>query len=229
MGTEKRFKTWTYYRNTVYHFVGYYLNPTYVEFEDDEVVSTISTPKPSAWQFVPSGNRLFLKPVENEADTTATVMTNKRVYFFELHAVEAKGPFDPDLTFFVQFRYPQVTKADGDDDTSVIQYAASILPDLSHPEKYNFNYTMSGDDVIAPTKVFDDDNFTYMHFSGSNPTLPAVFIVDSEGFEEVSNFRIVGDYMIIEKVNSIYTLRYGAATVCIFNENKPYQSLKASR
>ena len=30
--------------------------------------------------------------------------------------------------------------------------------------KYNFNYTFSGPDEIAPVKVFDDGEFTYFEF-----------------------------------------------------------------
>jgi len=230
LGSEKRFKAWTYYPNRVFEFTGYYMNPTYIEFETAENVVTITTPKPTAWQFVPNGNRLFLKPVEDNADTTATIMTNKRIYFFELHAIEAKGPFDTNLTFFVKFRYPQATKnsTNPDDDSSVIQYASMSLPDLSHPELYNFNYTMSGDENISPIKVFDDGKFTYMQFR-SKGTLPAVFSVDNQGYEEITNFRVVGEYVVIEKISGVFDLRNGSDTVCIFNENKQPKSVPKNK
>ena len=35
-------------------------------------------------------------------------------------------------------------------------------------DKYNFNYTISGDDSIAPIKVFDDGVFTYFEFKDKN-------------------------------------------------------------
>ena len=221
-GVEGRFKTWTYYPNTVYQFTGYYLNPTYIEFADQEKITTISTPKPTAWQFVPNSNRLFLKPVENDADTTAIIMTNKRIYFFELLAEEADGPFDPNVAFFVKFRYPKQADGSGqgldDDGFAIVQFTANEVPDLSHPELYNFNYTMSGDEVISPIAVFDDGQFTYMKFAAKGGVIPAVFAVDSQGFEELVNYRMVGPYMMVEKISSIFTLRNGAATVCVFNE-----------
>lgn len=220
-GSDSRFKAWTYYSKSVYRFTGYYLNPTYIEFEEGEQVSTISTPKPTAWQFVPNGNRLFLKPVEDNADTTAIIMTNKRTYFFELIAEEASGPFDPRVSFFVKFRYPveQSASSGGVDSNgfAILQYVTTDIPDLSHPERYNLNYTMSGDNAISPKEVFDDGRFTYMRFDKSG-MLPAVFAVDAQGFEELVNYRIVGDYMMIERVVAIFTLRNGADTVCVFNE-----------
>ena len=180
-------------------------------------MSNIATPKPTAWQLVPNANRLFLKPVEDDADTTLTLMTNKRVYFFELHAEDSKNPFDDELTFFIKFRYPKNVQTSGEDDSSIIEYSTTTLPDLSHPEKYNFNYTASGDPTITTIKMFYDGKFTYLQFK-PNGSLPAIFTVDSEGFEEVANFRVVSDYVIVEKINYVFSLRSGPATVCVFNE-----------
>lgn len=218
-GTEPRFRSWTYYPNTVFRHVGYYTRPTYIEFEEGETVSGISLSKPTGWDFVPNGNRLYLKPISDDADTTATITTNRRTYFFELQAREPNGPFDPNVLFFVKFRYPQTTQQknkDGEDEHAIYEYSVSALPDLSKPELFNFNYTMSGDDVISPVAVFDNGTFTYMKFKD---VVPAVFAVDGDGFEGIVNFRMVGDYMIIERVGAIFTLRNGFATVCIFNEN----------
>ncbi len=227
---DKRFKTWTYYPNTVYYYTGHYSSHTYIEFEGGETVSSISTAKPTAWQMVPNANRLYLKPVEDDAETTATIMTNKRVYFFELHTEDSKSPFDEELAFFIKFRYPKAAESTGDDDNSIIQYSTTSLPDLSHPERYNFNYSMSGDEIISPVKVFDDGKFTYMQFKdGEGKELPAVFLVDNDGFEEIANFRVVGDYLIIEKVNYVFTLRTGPATVCVFNDTLYNKTIKKSK
>jgi type IV secretion system protein VirB9 len=161
---------------------------------------------------------LFIKPVEEEADTTATIMTNKRIYFFEMHAEEAKGAFDNRVAFFVKFRYPQTQTATGDDDGSIIQYNTGSIPNLANPEDYNFNYTMSGDEIISPIATFDDGEFTYFQFKPNSP-LPAVFPVDNDGMEGASNFRVAGDYIIVEKTGAVFTLRSGSATVCVYNEN----------
>jgi type IV secretion system protein VirB9 len=220
-GTEKRFKTWTYHPNGVYYLEAHYMHPSYVEFGEKEVINTIYSPKPEAWLFVPVKNRLFIKAIKDDADTTLTVMTNERTYFFELHAKYAKGPFDPDVTFFIKFRYPYQAKEIGQgasDSESIIQFITDKIPDLSKPEMFNFNYTVSGDYSITPLKIFDDGNFTYMEFRQQNGIIPAVFLVDSNGFENMVNFRMVGHYLAIESIASVFTLRYGADTVCVFNE-----------
>ena len=83
----------------------------------------------------------------------------------------------------------------------------------------NFNYTFSGPERIAHVKVFDDGQFTYFEFSRKNSRLPAIFEVDSDGYEGLVNFRTVGDYIVVESLSSVYTLRNGTDTVCVFNES----------
>ena len=222
-GAEGRFKSWLYHKNGIYYYEGHYMNPTYIEFSSGEKVNTIYIPKPDAWSIKTTNNRLFLTPITEDAETTMTVMTDQRTYFFELHAKMPDGPFDPELTFFVKFRYPsgsenQNTQSSSDNDGSIIQYAVSKGPDLSKSEKFNFNYTVSGDYKITPIKVFDDGQFTYFEFREKNGIIPAIFSVDSDGFESIVNFRIINQYLAVESVESVFTLRHGAETVCVFNE-----------
>ena len=107
LGGESRIKIINYMPNTVYKFVGHYEYQSIIEFARDEVIETISMGTPSPWQMFPTGNRIFLKPVEENATTNMTVITNKRMYFFEMHAQEATGIADKDLNFIVQFVYPE--------------------------------------------------------------------------------------------------------------------------
>ena len=199
------------------------MNPTYIEFSENEKINTIYIPKAEAWSIKPNNNRLFLTPVGEDADTKMTVMTDKRTYFFELHARVPNGPFDPDVSFFVKFRYPssasnKSNNSSSGDDGSIIQYIVNKGPDLSKAENFNFNYTVSGDYIITPIKIFDDGRFTYFEFRDKSGIIPAIFSVDSEGFESIVNFRIVNQYLAVEGVNSVYTLRHGTETVCVFNE-----------
>ena len=43
-------------------------------------------------------------------------------------------------------------------------------------------------------------------------------IVDSEGNESPVNYRIVNQYFMVEGTNTVFTLRNGSETVCVFNE-----------
>jgi len=170
---------------------------------------------PSLWLFETLGNRLFLKPVgENGSETNMTVITSKRVYHFELMAKEAKSINDKDLVFVVKFVYPD------EKDKNIVEFpkqSQSDEPDLRDLNPYNFSYQYAGEPTIAPIKVFDNGEFTYFQFAKKNAEIPAIFTVDSEGFESLVNFRAAGSYIIVERVAAQFTLRSGNDIVCVYN------------
>lgn len=226
--TDPRIHIVTYNPNDVIKFTGYYEYQSSIVFGKNEVINTISMGTPTAWQVVPSGNRLFLKPIEKDATTNMTLITNKRVYLFELHAREVdpdEGINDSNLVFVTRFVYPNTDSNDGG---GVMFFGGHTSgPDLSHPEKYNFNYTISGSDEIAPTRIFDDGEFTYFQFPRKNAEIPAFFRVASDGSESMINYRVQGNYIVMERVVSQLTLRKGNEVTCIFNEARPLKKKKA--
>lgn len=217
LGTEKKFRSYIYNPNDVYRYVGHYTYQGFIEFEADETVGTISMGNPSLWLFEHLGNRLFLKPVgEDSSETNMTVITNKRVYHFELMAKEAKGINDKDLIFVVKFAYPD------EKDKNIVEFpklSPSDEPDMRDLSIYNFNYQYTGEPSIAPIRVFDNGEFTYFQFTKKSAEIPAIFSVDGEGFESLVNFRSAGSYIIVERVSPQFTLRNGGEIVCVYNTN----------
>ena len=173
LGTEKKFRSYVYNPNEVYRYMGHYTYQGFIEFEEGEAVNTISMGDPSLWLFEHLGNRLFLKPVgEDHSETNMTVITNKRVYHFELYAKEAKGISDKDLIFVAKFSYPD------EKDKNIVSFprvTPSDEPDMRDLSSYNFNYQFTGDQTIAPVKVFDNGEFTYFQFTAKNAEVPAIF------------------------------------------------------
>jgi len=212
VATDARIKTITYGTNEVFKFTGYYRYQSSIEFAPDEEIGTISLGDSVAWQMNPLGNRLFLKPIEQDATTNMTIITNKRTYFFELHAEEAKSISDKNLTFALRFIYPS-------DDNIAISHLDHV-PDLEQDDlsKFNFRYTLNGSDEIAPIRIFDDGEFTYFQFHDINGEVPAFFQVDAQGNESLINYRVRGPYIVVERVAARYTLRHGNQATCIYNE-----------
>ncbi len=215
LGTEKKFRSYVYNPNDVYLYLGHYTYQGFIEFEAGETISTISMGDPSLWMFEHLQNRLFLKPVgEDNSETNMTVITNKRIYHFELMAKEAKSINDKDLIFVAKFVYPD------EKDKNIVEFARSEKsdePDMHDISIYNFNYQYTGEPSIAPLKVFDNGEFTYFQFPKKNAEIPAIFTVDSAGFESLVNFRSAGQYIIVERVSPQFTLRNGAEIVCVYN------------
>lgn len=214
---DSRIRVIVYSPHDVFKFTGYYGYQATIELAKDEEIISISMGDTTSWQIVPAGFRIFIKPMESDATTNMTLITNKRTYFFELHAENAQDISDPDLVFNVKFLYP-----DENSDGGIKNYSAtSNAPDLSHPEKYNFNYAISGNDEIAPIKVFDDGEFTYLQFHDKNADMPAIFAVDDELRESMVNSRVsptTPGLIIVEQVFPKLSARLGKKIVCIFNE-----------
>lgn len=213
IATDARIKTVMYSPNEVIRYSGYYRYESNITFGDDEQIATISLGDSVAWQVNPVGNRLFLKPIEQDATTNMTVITNKHTYFFELHAGEIKDVSDKNLIFELRIIYPN-------DDPMPASSMSDQIPDLEHGDlnRYNFRYTISGSDDIAPIRIFDDGEFTYFQFNKINAEVPAFFKVDKDGNESVINYRTRGPYIVVERVAAKFTLRHGKSVVCVFNE-----------
>ena len=215
LGSERKLRSYIYNPNELYRYFGHYTYQGFIEFSAGETISTISMGNPTLWLVETLDNRIFLKPVgEDNSETNMTVLTNKRVYHFELVAKEAKGLGDKDLIFVVKFAYPD------DKDKNLVEFAKtppSDEPDMRDLSSYNFNYQYTGEKTIAPSKVFDDGVFTYFQFNSRNSEVPAIYSVDSEGFESLINYRITGTYMVVEKVAPQYSLRNGSDIVCVYN------------
>ncbi len=222
---DSRIRVITYSTNDVFKYIGYYGYQSCIELAKDEEVVSISMGDTTSWQIVPAGFRIFIKPMEQDATTNMTLITNKRTYFFELYAEEAEDIRDPDLVFNVKFLYPDEMDQDGI--YSVAQSSSpDSAPDLTHPEKYNFNYSISGHEEIAPIKIYDDGEFTYLQFRDKNAEVPAIFAVDDDLNESMVNHRLSSsdaNLFIVEQVFKKLTVRLGKKVVCIFNESfKPY-------
>lgn len=217
---DSRIRIMIYNPDDVFKFIGYYGYQASIELARDEQVISISMGDTSSWQVVPAGYRIFIKPIEKDATTNMTLITNKRTYFFELYAEETTDIRDPEMAFNVKFIYPDIEE---DDHIRVFasEGAAGGMPDLTKPENFNFLYSISGSEEIAPIKIFDDGEFTYMQFRDKNNEIPAIFAVDEDLRESMVNFRLDpkdSNLIIIDHVFPKLTLRAGKKITCVFNE-----------
>lgn len=217
IGTDSRIHVVMYSPDEVFKFIGHYGYQSSIIFAPDEEIQTVSMGDSTPWQITPSGNRMFLKPIEQDAQTNMTVLTNKRSYLFELHAREAESIDDPQLIWVLRFIYP--TEA-----APLAKLDPAPDPKQEGMENFNFNYTIRGSNMIAPIKIFDDGEFTYFQFRNKNAELPAFYWVNSKNKENIINYRTRGDYIVVERVSSRFTLRQGDEVLCVYNEAMPQAS-----
>jgi type IV secretion system protein VirB9 len=222
---DARVKVVQYDPLDVVRIVGHYGYSTQVQFAPDEFVPEdgIAMGDSLAWVVAPKGNHLFLKPTEPKAQTNLQVVTNKRVYQFDLAAKVPTPKEKPaDMYYFVVFVYAEEEArrtadseiADTPDVEALLAAASSLIPPPS-----NRDYWARGSASIRPVQAFDDGRFTYFEFRPGSK-MPAVFSIAPDGTESVANRHMSDGFIVVHELAERFVLRLGRAVVCI--ENRAY-------
>jgi type IV secretion system protein VirB9 len=167
---------------------GYQLS---VEFAPDERIETVAVGDSSAWLVTTNqrGSHLFVKTSGAQTDTNLTVITDTRVYLFDLHALETPGATMP---YTVRFVFPPARPG--------------ITMSNLGPDREEGEYRMSGDHRLYPTKMGDDGVHTYILWP-EEATLPAMYTVDERGEERLVNGAMRDGMYVIDAVVPKLTFR----------------------
>jgi len=213
--TDSRIKTLVYNENDVFHIVVHYGYQSSIEFAKNEEIEATSLGNSYAWKYSAVGRRLFITALEGAAHTNMTIITNKRTYQFDIESKDPSNGIDDELVYVVRFFYP-----DKDFDKPAPRVdTKKFLPEPIVAEKqYNFNYTLTGPDSIAPLKIFDDTKKLYLKFKNNNSNIPNIFIVNNAGIESRATYSREGEYIIIKGTPRRLALRLQNDLVYIYNE-----------
>jgi len=216
--TDKRIRTLIYNENDVFKIVTHYGYQSNIEFGPKEKIMTISIGDQSAWQIIPAERHLFIRALAEHAHTNMTVITNERIYQFDLYAYPKDEEGHDDLAYVIRFYYPQEHEVGIPmSQPGPIDMTLPAPPTRATQPAYNFNYSLSGPNDIAPIKVFDDGNQTYFQF-GSFQHNPQIYLVDNQGYEQPVSGQIQGNYIIINQRGAKFSIRANDKVVCVFNE-----------
>ncbi len=217
VASDSRIKTFVYSENDVFNVVTHYGYQSNIEFGPAEEIDTISVGDRIGFQIVPAGKRLFIRPTMANARTNMTVVTNKRAYQFDLISEPTPVAPNEELAYVVRFFYPDDKK--------------NALPPVAYSDEvaapsaastptggalYNYNYTFTGSDSLAPVKLYDDSHATYFKFR-TDTVDPHIYMV-SDGKEVALTPHKSGDYWVVDTVASRFVVRQGDAVVCVYNE-----------
>jgi type IV secretion system protein VirB9 len=231
--TDSRIKTLVYNENEVFHLTLHYGYQSNIEFAIGEEIDTLSIGNSSSWKITPIDRRLFIKPLEGSAKTNMTVITNKRTYQFELESKDPDQNLDEELVYVVRFFYPSDSfdnPLPKIDDKKFAPEPIKKMPEIaakspstladagSSSNNFNFNYTITGPDNIAPLKVFDDGERTFFKFPNNNATIPSLFVVDDKKVETRVSFARQGEYIVVKKIFKKMALKLGKDVVYVYNE-----------
>ncbi|GLS15922.1 TrbG/VirB9 family P-type conjugative transfer protein [Hydrogenophaga electricum] len=194
---------------------------TQIEISPQEQVKDFGTGFSDGWELVRRDNVFYIRPKNVDVDTNMYIRTNMRSYLLDLRVSatrwktleEAKNA---GVYYKIRFVYP----ADGPDKGSPMAGANAVLSptstQLNSQSDYHLNYdyaTLSSASTIVPVRVYDNQQFTYLHMPPL-ASFPAVFGRNERTGEEfLVNTKSEKNVIIVHGVYPYLVLRLGADVV----------------
>jgi type IV secretion system protein VirB9 len=175
-----------------------------IEFGEGERIENVAVGNSDTWQITPNrrASALFLKPLARATATNMTVITDQRVYMFDLTARSGAGA----PVYALRFEYPDA-KPKAAEAMKEAEASVDATPSLT-PAQLFFGWQKKGHKRLLPARVFDDGSALYLSWDDDTP-LPAILTMSSDGREGPINYRTAGDYIVIDPVPGAILLRQG--------------------
>jgi type IV secretion system protein TrbG len=148
---------------------------------------------------------ILVKPSAPGLKTNLVISTDRRVYHLALESTERTA------MAALSWNYPQ-------DELMAIERAAADA-EAGRPvaeglalDRLNFDYRISGDDPDwRPLRAFDDGRQTFIAFPSniSVGEAPPLFVTGANGEAQLVNFRMRGDYYVVDRLFDAAELRLG--------------------
>lgn len=150
---------------------------------------------------------VLVKPIHPGLQTNLMIATDRRTYHLELESV-ASG-----YMAALSWRYPaeELTRLAARNDRAREREAVSVERGL-RLDGLNFDYRMTGaNPAWKPLRVFDDGRqvFIQMPPSIAASDLPPLFVLNDSGEAELVNYRVRGQYYIVDRLFRAAELRLG--------------------
>ena len=206
--------TFDYMEGALYQIYTAPLSVTDVQFQNNEHIIAVGAGDTLRWQVSKTYSgmgatrkeHLLIKPLEDELDNSLVVTTDLRTYHLLLHSTPKT------YMASVTWRYPDaeddmVARFDGEIPTEGNLDIAGV--DINN---LNFNYYVKLKKGVMPAwypkMVFNDGRKTYIKFSVHTQDAPTLFVGDGS-VQQVVNYRVQGNYYIVDKVFQHAQLRGG--------------------
>ena len=209
--SDKRIRTLAYTPDQIVQILGRSGIQSTIEFSADERIENVAVGDSSAWQITPNrrASLLFVKPLTARSRTNMTVVTDRRTYMFDLVA----GDKWTTPIYALKFSYPNEPKpVEAGASPAQQQAAAAGSTEVPSPtmtaDKLHFDWTKKGNGKLLPTRVFDDGASLYLAWEKETP-LPAILTMSEDRKEGPVNYRMSGEYIVINPIPANLVLRYG--------------------
>lgn len=150
---------------------------------------------------------ILVKPTRPELMTNLVINTDRRTYHMELRSTPST------YMASVSWQYPQ--------DQLIALRRQNAQAEAAQPvstgidlSRVNFRYEVTGDRAPwRPLRAFDDGRQVFIEFPRGigQGEMPPLFVVGPEGdTSELVNYRVRGNYMIVDRLFAAAELRFGA-------------------
>lgn len=146
---------------------------------------------------------ILVKPFAPDLRTNLVIATDRRSYHLQLDSTANTA------MAVVSWTYPQDAIAAA---KRRIEESARVVEHKVDLENVKFRYAISGDNPPwKPVRAFDDTNKVYIEFPGriDQGEAPPLFVVGPEGNSELVNYRVKGNYYVVDRLFAAAELRLG--------------------
>jgi type IV secretion system protein VirB9 len=226
--SDGRIRTLAYSPDQIVRILGKPGIQSTIEFASDERIENVAVGDSSAWQITPNrrASLLFVKPIVARSRTNMTVVTDHRTYMFDLVA-EGKSSA---AVYALKFSYPHETLVE--EPAKVAQPVVAAAEEQSAvatmtADKLHFDWKTKGAGKLLPTRVFDDGNALYLLWGKDTP-LPAILTQSEDRKEGPVNYRMSGEYIVINPVPANLVLRYGSKYALLWPMRRIYPPVRSA-
>lgn len=210
-----------YNENFVYEIYAQPLHLTDIALEPGEIVTgtPLLSEDESVWELTAGVAKdpktgadvqhLFVKPAYSNLDSTLIIITNKRVYHFNLKS------YATTYMAMIKFTYPG-TKNEWVKPKNEVSESTSYVK-TSNPDLLSFDYSVSYNKKnkpnFVPDLVYDDGSFTYIKINEIilQTKMPVLFNEKNE----IINYEVKDNVFIIPRLITKVSLRIGKEKVII--------------
>lgn len=227
---DNRLVVYTYDANNTYTILARPKSVTNIALNPGENIVALAVGDTTQWVITKTTGHVFLKPIQPDIATTATLVTDQRTYQLTLRSSPENGKFYqrvswnyPDILIYEREQRAIVQKRT---DAERERLASTIASPGVNLEKLNWDYKVSGDAPFKPQQVFDDGKFTWIMLPKVQE-IPAVFMMSGDSTKgELLNYNLRGQYMVIQRLVPEIMLKLGEKEIRIVNNSMNTSSFR---
>ncbi|OFX00274.1 MAG: P-type conjugative transfer protein TrbG [Alphaproteobacteria bacterium RIFCSPHIGHO2_12_FULL_63_12] len=150
---------------------------------------------------------ILVKPIAPDLSTNLVIATDRRAYHLEMRS------FRETYMAAISWTYPQDQLVKRREDASRAKAAAdSVVAPSINPDHLKFRYEIEGDRPHwRPVRAFDDGEQVFIQFPEAiaQGEVPPLFVLSHDGKPELVNYRMRGNYYVVDRLFSAAELRLG--------------------